>query len=85
MEVDLAVVDPSEPPPSEPFTSRHEANLEFDDAYPEIHFTGKSRGVHSGLSKMTGSVRMLRGGTVRWNFVSTVHSLPFARVTEPFW
>ena len=82
MEVDLVVLDPSAEVPPSPYASRFEANLDIDDAYPTIHFTGKSRGVHSGLSRMAGTVQMLRGGTVRWNFVSTVHTSRFPRACD---
>ena len=87
MEVDLHVLDPpdSSSPTSSPSLSSpgsSDSSLfsgtdptgpeEWDPKYPPIHFTGSSRGVHSGTSKIRGTVRMMREGVVRWNFVSTV-------------
>lgn len=86
MEVDLHVVDPadSSSPVSSPSPSSSASSTpslfapdssdsdNWDPSYPVIHFYGSSQGVHSGASKIKGTVRMMREGTVRWNFVSTV-------------
>lgn len=52
------------------------ARGDFDPSYPTIRFEGSSKGVHSGTSKIRGTVQMMRDGTVRWNFVSTVLVFP---------
>lgn len=83
MEVDLEVVDPEDWLSSTPSNNSTSSggNLiggvnnntgDYDPSYPTIHFTGSSRGVHSGTSNIKGTVRKMRDGAIRWNFVSTV-------------
>ncbi|GJE87834.1 F-box protein [Phanerochaete sordida] len=53
-------------------TSAPSARGDTHPQYPPIRFEGSSKGVHSGTSKIRGTVQMLRDGTVRWNFILCV-------------
>lgn len=55
MELHLEAVDPEE---------------KFEDKYPILYFKGFSRGSYSPEAVVSGSVRLLEDGCIRWSFVS---------------
>ncbi|OCH92726.1 hypothetical protein OBBRIDRAFT_833245 [Obba rivulosa] len=52
-----------------------EDGMDTDEAFPEIHFKGCSRGPHSIDAIVEGSVSMLEDGAIRWRFTTKYDGL----------